>query len=430
MAMNTITNQTIETSNQINTNQNPNEPQVNTPTDFFSQLIANFFQQLSAAPITDKPETKDLSQQTNSDVNQTVEQQDAQLDATLLQQLVQQPMQQPMQAVQQSMQTLSQNPTSTGVEQTKATVLEQFKQLNTVKIDNNTQNTQQVIEPEKQALAAANQALPSQMMQLLKELNNKDSNFDMPQAQAILQSALNSQQINATAEMKTPTLDMTNNILPTLNPFQTEMNKLSITSNIQKAQITNVGMEKNKYTDALVQLGQFVNNQTTQMANEQTTRTATVMDTQQTTYAEVLSKAQQPDYGLKVDIHVSGADSGLQDTYSANIKIYPPELGSMIAKLKVSKNGTELVILTENNHVKEIVQANLNQLRQDFQRADINLTNIQIDVQNQQSGQKENTNQNQQNFSSQAQMADNVAMPQLKSTSKSQAIDSIIDTYA
>lgn len=193
-----------------------------------------------------------------------------------------------------------------------------------------------------------------------------------------------------------------------------------------------LGVQKNKFTTALVQLGQFVNNHTTQEFAARTPQ----MDASQTaqmTYSEVLTKAQQEnDYGLKVELHPMNLDAQLKEVYSANIKIYPPELGAMLAKLKVGKGGTELLIITQSDDVKRVVEANLGQLRQDFQRADINLTNIQVDVQSGQAGSRDNQ-QAQKQFSSN--VDDMQKFNQAETTTKTQQpsaqkLNSLVDTYA
>lgn len=142
------------------------------------------------------------------------------------------------------------------------------------------------------------------------------------------------------------------------------------------------------------------------------------------------NKATQPEYELKVELFSSSSDPLAKDTYHANIKIYPPELGAMLAKLKVSKNGAELTILTDNNRIKEIVESNLTQLKENFREADINLTKIQVDVQQQQSHGHEQQNPQQKTADSQAVQQGlefNSVTPKAKTTVAS---DSLIDTYA
>ncbi len=36
-----------------------------------------------------------------------------------------------------------------------------------------------------------------------------------------------------------------------------------------------------------------------------------------------------------------------QEVHNANIRIYPPELGSVLAKLKLNKNSAELTIMAK-----------------------------------------------------------------------------------
>ena len=57
----------------------------------------------------------------------------------------------------------------------------------------------------------------------------------------------------------------------------------------------------------------------------------------------------------------------------------------------MNKDHAELVIMTENNFVKGVVEANVMQLKDNFQQADINLTHI--DVQLSQNGNEGRNNQ-------------------------------------
>jgi flagellar hook-length control protein FliK len=135
--------------------------------------------------------------------------------------------------------------------------------------------------------------------------------------------------------------------------------------------------KQNKYLDSLAQLGSFINEQTSREHFSAISKSDSPTPTLSSVMAEI--KAQQSsDYHFNVEILPASAASIAKEVYDAKIKIYPPELGQVTAKLRVDKNGTELTILTENARVKEIVEANLAQLRQNFQQADIHLTQVNV----------------------------------------------------
>ena len=153
-------------------------------------------------------------------------------------------------------------------------------------------------------------------------------------------------------------------------------------------------MQNNKYTTALTQLGNFINSHTAAHTANESARMD--FNTAPAGYTESLKKMTLPEYETKIELSPQTLDALTKDTYKASIKIYPPELGHVTAKLKISKDNAELILLTENSVVKEIVESNLSQLRENFQRADITLTNIQVHTQPPQTGGKEQSSQDQQ----------------------------------
>jgi flagellar hook-length control protein FliK len=188
-------------------------------------------------------------------------------------------------------------------------------------------------------------------------------------------------------------------------------------------------IQNNKYASALTQLGSFINAHTLQhvpaAAAHQDFNVAS------TTYTDHVKKIAPTDFETKVDFVPQSLDSAMKDTYKVNLKIYPPELGHVIAKIKVSKDNAELIILTETNAVKEIVEANLSQLRENFQRADINLTTIDVQTQTPQSNSKEQGAPNQQDSSASTRAENSNELNQQSLSSEgSRTSNSIIDTYA
>lgn len=145
---------------------------------------------------------------------------------------------------------------------------------------------------------------------------------------------------------------------------------------------------------------------------------------------KTVDPVKQPEYELTIQLQPEVVGSLKQEVYNANIKIHPPELGAIVAKLKVDKNSAELIMTTENNQLKEIVQANIAQLRENFRQADIHLSNIVINVQTPQSN--ANTDQHAQRQSQEVAREDEEVKQAKKANTApgTQAIDSLIDTYA
>lgn len=224
----------------------------------------------------------------------------------------------------------------------------------------------------------------------------------------------------------------TMNIHPALNPVQPPSTETMTVYTAQKGQVNYLDNQKNKYVDALVQLSEMVNSQTTQTLTD-IEPSITRPDMPNVSYADIFNKVNQPDYDLKIDLQPAASIEALmKDTYNAHIKIYPPELGAVVAKLKLDKNNAELVIMTEHNRVKEVIQANLVQLRENFQNADINLTNIQVDVQTSQHGANEQNASNQQSGHTTSLQDDFVSQNKQSVNNKVSAkrLNSLVDTYA
>ncbi len=181
-----------------------------------------------------------------------------------------------------------------------------------------------------------------------------------------------------------------------------------------------------KLMNAFVSLGHLINNHTLPGDNSSRLSNQVQADLQATE-----SNHFDPLHDVKFEI-VTGnplnPEKLLQQVYNANIKIYPPELGNVIAKLKIEKNNAELLILTENNQVKQIVESNLPLLKQHFENSDINL--VQINVQSGQTGGESNQNQEDKpRYSTEHQHNQSNTSTQIaKSSNKSK--NAIIDTYA
>ncbi len=187
-------------------------------------------------------------------------------------------------------------------------------------------------------------------------------------------------------------------------------------------------MQQNKYTEALAQLGSYINAQTSQYSGKIYQNNAAPVNTSTDAQAAGFSPTYHPDYDLNIELARLSPDALGHEAYNAKIKIYPPELGHVLAKLKVDKNNAELVIMAENSHVKQIIEANLTQLRENFQKSDINLTTVQVNVQNSQTDSSLANDQNKGSDESKmvTERTDDQEKKQLSTEKKS---NSLVDTY-
>jgi flagellar hook-length control protein FliK len=273
---------------------------------------------------------------------------------------------------------------------------------------------QQILQPGKEKLTqAADLMVESDVKQKLKKnmLEQRPEKISLPEGK----NADRLPESNATSLFDTD-----------INSTQS-VNVLSLL----KGQAYDPKQQKNKPVDALVQMGNFINGETTRQSMEGKTSVTSALEASTVDYGEILSKSSRPEYEMKIDLLPMTV--GAQEVYKANIKIYPPELGSVIAKLKMDKKNAELIIVTENNRVKEVVESNLSQLKQQFQQADINLTHIQIEVQTPQTGSGEQHNQERQSHLPEFSANEDTKSSNKSNTpsdSASRRLDSLIDTYA
>jgi flagellar hook-length control protein FliK len=92
-----------------------------------------------------------------------------------------------------------------------------------------------------------------------------------------------------------------------------------------------------------------------------------------------------------VKLTQAASDVLKNQVYDAKINLHPADLGHIVANLRIEKNSAELQILTQSQHIKEIVESNLPNLRESFHKADIQLTTI--DVQSSLQGQYQQSQQ-------------------------------------
>lgn len=187
--------------------------------------------------------------------------------------------------------------------------------------------------------------------------------------------------------------------------------------------------DNNPYTQALTTLGSMIQDQAASIG-KQVSEPKTIETTFNDAKRAAMQMNELAEAPVRVDI-MGALESVKKDVYTANIKIYPPELGSVIAKLKIAKNTAELTLTTENDRVKQIVEANLPALRDHFIRSDLNLVSIDVRVQ------LANTDVGDQKPKQQAdqQKSDN-AMPEQDANNKAnnqvlikKRLNSLVDTY-
>lgn len=198
--------------------------------------------------------------------------------------------------------------------------------------------------------------------------------------------------------------------------------------NSQKSQINLSANQLDQPIAAFAQLGNLIVPQLAMplVDNKQTYPSIQNVEGQAASKASL----QQPEYELKIDVFNTSSEPLAKNVYNASIKIYPPELGTILAKLKLDGNSAELHILTDNNRIKEVVEANINQLRHHFRDADINLTSIQIDVQSSQQDTDRKGSTHQQAQESHLFEEKNSSKTNQSKSTISKSSDSLIDTYA
>jgi len=206
--------------------------------------------------------------------------------------------------------------------------------------------------------------------------------------------------------------------------------KESIDKSINKSNIQNV---PDKVIDAFTQLGNLINNQTAPQLAHPLQRVVSDFSVTQANYSLKMRDAEPGINETKIELSTPSISSVMKEGYDAKIKIYPPELGHVIAKLRVDKNSTDLVILTENSHVKGIVESNLPKLREHFQQAGINLTDIQVhtslsdakEQNSQQEGQRHHESYSLKEYTNEINNKQTIAPEEEKKSP-----NTIIDTYA
>jgi flagellar hook-length control protein FliK len=144
---------------------------------------------------------------------------------------------------------------------------------------------------------------------------------------------------------------------------------------------------------------------------------------------EDIKNAQDLGYESRLELLSASVGPQRKESYDAKIKIYPPELGSVIAKLKMENNKVELMLLTETNHVKQVIEANLPLLKEHFIHSDMQLTDIQVQTNlpdNQQNADDKLENRHFQDKGQPKSLNPATSLPE----KESKLSNSLVDTYA
>lgn len=80
---------------------------------------------------------------------------------------------------------------------------------------------------------------------------------------------------------------------------------------------------------------------------------------------------------LQPEVISTGAGVNI-DSYTAQIKIHPEELGPITAKIEMNDGIASITFMTEHAHVKQLMEVNLPELRHAFQNSSLNLTSVDI----------------------------------------------------
>lgn len=188
-------------------------------------------------------------------------------------------------------------------------------------------------------------------------------------------------------------------------------------------------MDATKALNAFTQLGGFINSHTQNIKTD---------DAVKADFKSTLDAMQTADNHLEVELVpkslLPSMSALTHESYNAKIKIYPPELGHVTAELKFDKGEAQLHIITESRQVKDVVEANISQLKEKFQSVDINLSNVNVQVSQQ--GARDSQQQQQQQQQNNHGMSQNGATDDTNrvltdgtTAREKRNIDSLVDTY-
>lgn len=66
------------------------------------------------------------------------------------------------------------------------------------------------------------------------------------------------------------------------------------------------------------------------------------------------------------------------EQYVAHIKLSPPDLGKISAKIEINQGITTITLVTEHAHVKQLMEVNLHALRHAFEGSNLQLTSVNV----------------------------------------------------
>lgn len=397
------------------------------PGDFFFDLISRLFMQATPQPVTDGADIE--TEVTSDDILHTESEAETTslnpFDAALLANLSL-----PVDASQQSLPQQSQQPQQPVQENDVGQDLAANNQaINTI---NQTPVIKEALKPAISVDSFEVNQILKENIAKIKELKKEDISMS---SMNVVENSSDVEQFLQTKETIKQKINEPNLSLQNLNqPIDLLANQFvqPVAASLNAQNQDQGHAEANQYQNALVQLGEMINSHTKSLANPESTNLT--LSHPSADYASLLNnqaKVQHPHLEIKLEsLPASARDAVIKETYNANIKIYPPELGTVLAKLRIGQNIAELVILTENDKVKEIVQANLNQLREQFQQSNIQLTSIDVQTSPQETkDQNENQQHLQQSFAAREKTNESNQSTTVSKETKHN-IDALVDTYA
>jgi len=216
-----------------------------------------------------------------------------------------------------------------------------------------------------------------------------------------------------------------------ISPVLQTQNTEQATNQIHpSAQTIKLALPVNKPLNTFTQLSHFINSYTMPASLMQLSPSNMSDANMARSTDGQVRNSQHYQYEPKIEILSSSIDSLMKESYDAKIKIYPPELGHVTAKLRMDKDNGQLILLTESSRVKEIVEANLPQLQQHFKDANINVTQIQVQPSLLDTPNQQDTNQRHANDFAARENTIEPNEQKLSPNEKLKDPNTLIDTYA
>lgn len=150
---------------------------------------------------------------------------------------------------------------------------------------------------------------------------------------------------------------------------------------------------------------------------------------------EILTKDKVPfSPTTEAQTLVTSIQEGDSVLHTAFLKIYPPELGPVIAKIKMnSNNEAELSLLTSNAQTRDVLVANIQNIKENFSESDMMLHKVHVEYHSDllQQGSTSNSKDEQRERFFQAKFdpnlfEDSAKKAKIKSTSNTSVIDAYI----